>query len=514
MEISKLYASGLAVAVLCTILAPVAALAGGDHDGPARDFGLSVEQRLDARALPLFGVRRTVPASALGPYDGADNARAVTTAKGLHVEVVSNATDKQADQIALWPDDAHPTHLFVCVERFFRGNRPAEASVQRIDLAGDPDHNVETIVTGISSCDPIRRTPWNTLLVGEEAGETGALYEILDPMGIRADTPVVVRDRTTGETSDPDRVVKRKAVGNLSFEGMAVLPDGTLYLADEKRPLKGEAGGAIYKFVPDRPYRGGGPIRRLADSPLESGTNYGMRLGTRKGNTDYGQGSETGKGVWVAIDSLQYSDPAGNISLRHAQRDLSLTGYYRPEDMDIDPVAMAHGRVRVCWANTGRMTNGFDSAVENGWDFGSVACLMDRPELGAATRSSPIVTRFVHGDRDANHFDNVAFQPHTGRLVALEDGEVEVLNADGSLKERRGNDVWMCLRDGADRDLQTDGCVRILSLRDTASEPTGWTFDAAGRTAYVNLQHRATGRGALLRSTGFRIHHEDGEDGR
>ena len=65
-----------------------------------------------------------------------------------------------------------------------------------------------------------------------------------------------------------------------------------------------------------------------------------------------------------------------------------------------------------------------------------------------------------------------------------------------------------------DDDVQTDGCVRIASLTDTASEPTGFIFTASGRTAYVNLQHRSTNTGAVLKITGFRVRdHRDHEDG-
>jgi secreted PhoX family phosphatase len=101
-------------------------------------------------------------------------------------------------------------------------------------------------------------------------------------------------------------------------------------------------------------------------------------------------------------------------------------------------------------------------------------------------------------------FDNLGFQPHTGNLVVLEDSETTVVKSDGTTEER-GNDVWMCLPDGGDRDVQTDGCIRIMSLKDTASEPTGWIFTASGRTAYVSLQHRATGVGALMKVTGFDV---------
>jgi hypothetical protein len=86
--------------------------------------------------------------------------------------------------------------------------------------------------------------------------------------------------------------------------------------------------------------------------------------------------------------------------------------------------------------------------------------------------------------------------------VLLEDGEVEVVTGHGT--ETRGNDVWMLLPDGADRDVQSEGAIRILSLTDTDSEPTGWEFDASGENAYVNIQHRNTGAGAVLKISGFK----------
>ncbi len=472
-----------------------------------KDFGWQVERMLNARSEQLFGIRKPVEESALGPYSDPENTGAVIAANGLAVSVVSNVTDPQADMIALWPNNEHPTHLFVCIENFFSENsNPTQISVQRVTLSGDPNNNVETIVKGISSCDPIRRTPWGTLVVGEESGANGGWYEILDPMGIDAANPVVITDRAVGTSSDPTRVVKRKAVGSLSFEGQVILEDGTMYFGDELRPSNGKAGGGIYKFVPTVPYvPGSGPITSLDQSPFVSGTLYGLRVGTRNGNTDYGQGSEIGKGIWVPIVPAAVTDANGNIILGNAQLALKLTGYYRPEDMDRDPIAAVQGIVRVCWTNTGRMTNGVGSAIEDGANYAEVMCLVDEPKAAASSGAVPQVTRFIAGDPDANHFDNLAFQPRSGRLVALEDGEIEVLNADGSVKELRGNDIWMCLPDGADRDVQSDGCVRILSLKDTNAEPTGFIFDASGETAYVNIQHRATGQGALLKISGFDV---------
>jgi secreted PhoX family phosphatase len=173
--------------------------------------------------------------------------------------------------------------------------------------------------------------------------------------------------------------------------------------------------------------------------------------------------------------------------------------------MDRDPIAVAQGMKRVCWTNTGNMTNGGGSAVETAANYGELLCLEDEPDDSATTEAVPFVTRFFNGHPQLAMPDNIAFQPHTGRLVVLEDGPVEVLYADGSLRELRGNDIWMCLPDGADNDVLSDGCVRIASLRDTDSEPTGFIFDASGERAFVNLQHRATGQGAVLMISGFKV---------
>ncbi|MCL4316030.1 MAG: PhoX family protein [Gammaproteobacteria bacterium] len=494
--------------ILALSLATLSACAmyyGVSNADEENDFGSAVEQQLRAKSVQLFGVNEPLAESAYGPYTDADNTKAVILAKGLKAYAVSNVTDKQADMIAFWPNDYNPTHAFVCIENFFSGNNPNTISVQRVNLAGDPNSNVETIVKGISSCDPVKRTPWSSIVVGEEADSNGGFYEIMDPMSLSGAAPAVITDRAAGTSTD-SRVVKRKAVGNLSWEGVVILENGTMYFGDEKRPGNGKAGGGIYKFVPATPYiPATGVITDPNLSPFASGNNYGMRLGTRSGNTDYSQGSEIGKGIWVAVNAASYADAFGNINLGSAQNALGLTGYYRPEDMDRDPVAAKNGLVRNCWANTGRITNAVTSDIENGHNYGEIMCLSDVAETSATTGFAPVVTRFVAGDRDMNQFDNVAFQPHSGVLYTQEDSETEALNADGTLKELRGTDIWACLPDGKDRDVQSDGCVRVLSIKDTDAESTGFIFDASGERAYVNIQHRSTGQGALLRIEGFKV---------
>jgi hypothetical protein len=78
--------------------------------------------------------------------------------------------------------------------------------------------------------------------------------------------------------------------------------------------------------------------------------------------------------------------------------------------------------------------------------------------------------------------------------------------------ELRGNDLWICLPDGDDDDVQSDGCVRFASIRDTSAEPTGFIFKGSGESAFLNIQHRAandalgnTNHGALIRISGFKV---------
>ena len=119
---------------------------------------------------------------------------------------------------------------------------------------------------------------------------------------------------------------------------------------------------------------------------------------------------------------------SGNIILRNAQLLQKFTGYYRPEDMDIDPIAAERGVFRACWANTGRKSHNDSSLVENSGVESEVMCLTENPpttfDPTPVTGTIPVVERFITGSEERAMYDNVAFQPHTGNLVVLEDGPV------------------------------------------------------------------------------------------
>ena len=479
------------------------------HPHSDGDFGSFVADVLADRSEQLFGIGRPLEESALGPYDGADNLQAIKVAQGLHVSLVSSNVASAADQIALWPDDDHPKFLFVCDEE------TTDPAVQRVDLSKPAASNATTIIKGLSSCDPVRRTPWGTIIVAEEAGATGGFYELFEPDKIN--TVISVTDRDGGVTSDP-RLVKRKAVGSLSFESFAIKEDGTMIYGDELAPSGGKAGGGIYKFVPAVPYQGNGPITVPGLSPFATGLVYGLRVAAQ-GSANWGQGAETGNGAWVAVNlaGANVVDAKGNIILRNAQALQLFTGYYRPEDMDIDPIALEDGIFRACWANTGRMSHTDSSLVENSGVKPEIMCLVENPPSTFApspvTGTIPTVDRFVAGSEERGMFDNVAFQPHTGNLVILEDNSVDsVTNLNPLTTEKRGNDLWICLPDGDDDDVLTDGCVRFASVRDTSAEPTGFIFRGSGESGYVNIQHRAvndaagnTNHGALVKISGFKV---------
>jgi secreted PhoX family phosphatase len=374
--------------------------------------------------------------------------------------------------LAFYPAAA-PTHLISCVEGGraelagdglpgYAADDKFNPSVQRIDLATGA---VETILRGMSSCDGIRTTPWGTVLVTEERTDGGA-YEILDPL---ATTSYTVKDRDSGEivdaagVTDTGAIAKRTALPTIAWEGLEVLPSGVVIAGDELRPGTAHDdvdGGAIFKFVPETQH-GGGAIASLASSPLVAGSVYAMQVSCRDNTQQFGQGCEIGNAGWI---------PVGAATARSDADAFGATGYYRPEDLHLDPVFHDEANpdaVRFCWANTGN---------EGAGNYAEVVCGVDSAPLTAsASERTVVVNRFVEGDTDFNSFDNLAFQPHTGALYVIED--------------HPNGDVFACLRDGADRDIKTDGCVKMLSVKDSSAEPTGFIFDATGTRAYVSIQH-------------------------
>jgi len=503
----------VAAASLIAVSAPLA------QSSLRLDFGAFVERLLGGLAQLQFGFREPLAQSSLDDIPRRPNqlvSDIVSVAPGLRAEIFSRDIAQNADQFAFWPNDDSPTHIIVCIEQFnpvvigafANGTQKLTPGVQRIDLR---TREVATIIRGTAGCDGIRRTPWQTILFTEEDGGLGGdghlgnAFELLDPI---ATSEITVRrgaqrgqffDRSGVTLSGADAarpvaqggygVAIRQALMEMAWEGIAITPEGVLIAGDELRPgtttspTIGGAdsdGGAIFKFVPATPRTTTGPARTLDESPFVAGRVFALRVTCRAGNGEFGQGCEKGNAVWVQV---------GAITARRDADVFGATGYYRPEDLEMDPNATG---LRFCFANTGD---------RNALNFGEVLCARDNDPLLANTplvadrSSGSLVTSqarvdlqvLLDGDDMLNQPDNVAFQRQTGNLYVIED------NPNG--------DVYACLDDGDDRNTTSDGCVLILSVRDQTAEPTGFAFTGRGDTAFVFIQHSADDNNPLARSS-------------
>lgn len=454
-----------------------------------KDFGKLVEQLLASRSEKLFGFRKPLQESATatsGAYRTPTQAalEQVLLARGLQVEYVTRNAATNTDMLALYPTHK-PTHLISCVEsgRQLLANGKYNPSVQRIRLA---DGQVETILRGMSNCDGIRNTAWGTILATEETSNGGA-YEILDPLNVTEQT---VLDRDLGTVTGTVHIAKRSALPTMAWEGLAVQASGVIIAGDELRPGNGvnnSDGGAIFKFVPSVPRSNtSDPIGNLNDSPLSAGSVYALQVSCMDDTQQYGQGCKIGNAAWIAVNAA---------TARADANAGGATGYYRPEDLHQDSMyrdVANPDAVRFCWANTGN---------DDAKNYAEVMCAVDKAPLDASTSQRSVeINRFVEGDADFNSFDNLDFQPRTGNLYVIED--------------HPNGDIFACLRDGLDRDIKSDGCVKMLSVKDSSAEPTGFLFSADGSTAYLSIQHSNDSlmpqvdgypTDDVLKITGFRI---------
>ncbi|MFO1435536.1 MAG: DUF839 domain-containing protein, partial [Gammaproteobacteria bacterium] len=438
----------------------------------------------------------------------------VTAAPGLNVSVVSNAANLGVaiDMMVLWPNDTNPTHIIACNES---AGPTGAGGVQRIRLSDGFVENI--ILSPLTSCDPAEITPWGTVIVGEENGTNGRMFEILDPLNT-TDVTVSGGTAATTTTSDPTHVRAIPALGQLSFEGISVMSNGVVYYQDENRPSATDNGGGYFKFIPSTLWAGGAPITSLDNSPLMIGGRvFGLRLGRNGGNTDIGAGNHTGRGNWVEVVDGQVigSVTVNRSNLRAAATALKLTTGYRPEDQDIDKRAQSLGNVRVCGTNTGQDTATTSSNGNN--NFGETFCITDgtlaqaavintvSQTLGGVTytvnsgagTSIPEYQFLVQHFLDFGMPDNIAYQPGRGNWIIHEDG-------DGSTySPPRNNDIWSCVDDGADRDNLADACAKVITINDLTAETTGGVFNAAGNEFYFSVQHNITGHGTIVKVTGW-----------
>ena len=452
--------------------------------------------------------------------------------KGIQAEYFSREVGQDWDQMVFWPHGAvRPTHLVGCIEEILdclsdTCGEPSVVgdkltpSVQVIDLQ---TRTVTTLVRGMTICDGIRTTPWGTVLATEEdlISDTGAVYEILDPLTNDEFTvlergsggaPARIVDQAARDASD--RIIKRTAFPVIRYEGFLVHETGVVIAGDEERPgsyAPGDTdGGAVYKFIPTNLYDPAtGPIASLDKSPLIAGTTYALQVSCRDDLQQFGQGCEIGNGAWIPLTPAAASAPTaapessldkGKLRIgREAAHAAGATAYYRPEDLHRDPMFSDPDQpdaVRFCFAVTG------NHAASN---YGEVQCAIDQDVTTATgTTGEIVVNRFIEGSPEFSQPDNLAFQPTTGVLFVVEDNGTSQGNSD----------VWACLPDGADDNIKSDGCVRLLKIADGSAESTGFLFTPDGTEAYFAIQHSADGNmplvddfqtDDLIRLSGFRV---------
>ncbi|NOU23636.1 MAG: hypothetical protein HOO93_17955, partial [Methyloglobulus sp.] len=151
----------------------------------ADDFGLKVQNHLKENAKEYFGFIRPIGASesvTVPRIPGQTALDLIKLAPGLKASIVTRKAGNSSDMMAFWPSDTNPTHIVTCIEAgntevgtFPSGQPKLTPSVQTVSLATG---EVKTILRGMTGCDGIRRTPWNTIVATEETDD-GGLYEIL-----------------------------------------------------------------------------------------------------------------------------------------------------------------------------------------------------------------------------------------------------------------------------------------------------------------------------------------------
>lgn len=438
------------------------------------DFGLAVEKMLDARANNLFGFRHPLksPVQVHVPRVPDQNAYdLMQLVPTLRARILTRSAADKVDMIALWPGSASPTHAMFCIKGSSEvigslpsGIKKLNPSVQAVDIgSGD----VTTLLRGMNQCSAIHATAWGSLIV-TEGSIGGQAYEIINPLGIENHTVI---DRSGGVIVDEEgrqstAVARRDALPRIAWQGLSILDSGVIVGGGEVAfgggsDESGQSRGILFKFVPETVNQGG-RITTLGDSPLVSGTVHALRNlcsapGTGTSVVAGEPSCEAVSGSWVAVSKTWSEFSADSCGV---------SGNYSPRDLHHDSQYQGDG-VRFCWTDRGLGTGGY---------HGEVICAVDSdPLLADQLVATVAINRFVEAGTEFNSRANLAFQPYTNNLYLVE--------------ERENSGVFACLPDGGDRNSRSDGCLRVLSLKDRSAQLSGLVFFADGENALVSIQH-------------------------
>lgn len=273
-------------------------------------------------------------------------------------------------------------------------------------------------------------TPWGSWLSCEET-VVGAYAGAGKPHGYVFEVPVLAE-----EVVEPEPI---RAMGRFVHEALAVDPTtGTVYLTED------QARAGLYRFLPDRPYRGPGD-----PGDIHAGGRLQMLAIRGRDRYDAARRQQVGRQLRVDWVDIREPDPAG------AERNPSAVFRQGRERG-----AARFTRIEGCWYGNGSIyfacTDGGDAGRGQIWrlepeqdDDGVLTLLFESP--GEEVLDSP---------------DNLCVSPK-GALLICEDGDarqyVRGLTPDGRIFDFAANIV--------------DG-----------SEFTGVTFSPDGETVFFNLQ--------------------------
>jgi hypothetical protein len=360
-----------------------------------------------------------------------------------------------------------------------------QSGVQRTDLVtGTTDTIWQSPSPGMHvSFDPSFWTPWNTLIVGEEAWATvgdpsypliyGRLFELTNPVGAPA-----IFDPVTTTSNAHSNLIHRNVIPRTSHEGMQFDDQGNLYFIDELN------GGNIYKFTSAASLK---DVRAGKAKYFAAGQTFVLRVGDGK------TPNATGAFTWLPFTTPSGAPLPGALSITDANGVTSVdarnttdlpqfkgTDYQRPEDMQLQ-----------------RLANG-EALQENLYVTTTTTNEVYRIDLTHQT---------INVFADRNTIDLATGLPVGSALASPDNLAVDSEGNIYIVEDRNGgvdDDIWFAKDLNKDGDLLDpgEGIGRWASNGTPGSEFTGLYFDKFHpNRAWVNIQHPSSGNDRTIEIT-------------
>ena len=280
----------------------------------------------------------------------------------------------------------------------------------------------------------------------------------------------------------------RTALGTGAFEGFGILDDGTTYLDGDDSgfgPKNGGPGDFVLQVHPGQPVH-----RQRARSPTSSQSPYAVGRGLRPAGRPRHQ---LRPGPRVRLRAV---DPAAARRRSRTSRPqglaAGLTGYYRPEDADLDPIALQPGQRAGVQPRHRRR----DQPPLRRGRSASPTAPSRRP------RPTPPCPRSSRSCSAAPARASTC--PTTSRSSRAPATSILHEDAETTFEFPHNNDLWDCLPDGAG----PGPAVRRLRPHRHAERPDGGVDRRHLRRHrqhfYVSIQHNISGQATILEITGWK----------